>query len=106
VYLYLGAPEALGGRYSTPRGIRGAGAYDLRRAEEGTLIGAESVTATGDQVYSLEGGEFLFEFLLAQLRDFRFNYGGDWTRDGLTHDDYLAGKEPLLQVLRSWRWLE
>jgi hypothetical protein len=105
-YLYVGAPDALGGQYSTPCGISGVGTYDLRRTEEVILIGSEAVTATGDQVYRRGGGAFLAEILFARLRDFRFNYGGDWNKPSLTHDDYLVDKAVIEQVLASWRWID
>ena len=104
-YLYVGAPDDLGGKYSTPCGISGVGVYELRPIEEIILIGGESATASGDQGYSLQDGTFLFEFLFARLREFRFNYGGDWNRPGLNHDVYLADKAIIMQVLASWRWI-
>jgi len=105
-YLYVGAPDDLGGKYSTPCGISGVGVYELRPTEEMILIGGESATATGDQGYSQQDGTFLFEFLFARLREFRFNYGGDWQGPGKTHDVYLADKAVIQQVLASWRWIE
>jgi hypothetical protein len=105
-YLYVGAPDDLGGKYSTPCGISGVGVYELRPTEEIIFIGGESATATGDQGYSLENGTFLFEFLFSSLREFRFNYGGDWSRPDVTHEVYLADKAVIMQVLASWRWIE
>ena len=105
-YLYVGAPDDQGGKYSTPCGISGVGVYELRPAEEMILVGGEPVTASGDQGYSLQDGTFLFEFLFARLREFRFNYGGDWNSPGVTHDVNLADKAVIQQVLASWRWIE
>lgn len=105
-YLYVGAPDALGGQYSTPCGISGVGTYELRAVEEPVLIGGEELTASGDQGFSLSDGTFLFEILFVRWREFRFNYGGDWNRPGLTHDAYLADKAVVAQVLASWRWTE
>ena len=105
-YLYVGAPDDLGGKYSTPCGISGVGVYELRPTEELILIGGESTTATGDQGYSQPDGTFLFEFLFARLREFRFNYGGGWQGAGVTHDVYPTDKAVLQQVLASWRWIK
>jgi hypothetical protein len=105
-YLYVGAPAALGGEYSTPCGVSGVGNYELRRFEEPVLIGRERLTATGDRGYSLSVGLLLFEIAFVEWRGFRFNYGGDWDAPGVTLDDYLADKAVIAQVLASWRWLE
>jgi hypothetical protein len=85
-------------------GISGVGSR--ARRPKIIFIGGESATATGDQGYSLENGTFLFEFLFASLREFRFNYGGDWSRPDVTHEVYLADKAVIMQVLASWRWIE
>jgi hypothetical protein len=105
-YLYVGAPESLGGKYSTPCGISGVGASELRSFEEPVVIGGETVTASGDRGYSLTVGTFLFEILFVGWREFRFNYGGDWDSPGVTLEDYLVDKAVIEQVLASWRWLE
>jgi len=104
-YLYIGAPDDLGGRYATPCGLSGVGAYDLEDAEEPVTIGSDLLTATGSRVYSVEDHTFLYEFLFTRLSDFRFNYGGDWTQAGTTYDAYLLDKAVILQVLESWRWI-
>jgi hypothetical protein len=105
-YVYIGAPDDLGGRYSTPCGISGIGVYDLVPVEETLAIGGDSVTATGNQIFTVEDHTFVYEFFFTSLADFRFNYGGDWTRAGSTYDAYLADKAVILQVLETWRWIE
>lgn len=105
-YLYVGAPEERGGKYSMPCGISGVGSYELRPTEEAITIGTAALTADGTQVYSLDDGSFVYEFFVVRLNDFRYNYGGDWTRAGTTQAAYLADKAVVQQVLASWRWLE
>lgn len=105
-YVYIGAPDERGGRYSTPCGISGVGVYDLVEVEETIAIGDQTLSATGSQVYTVEDHTFVYEFFIARLDGFRFNYGGDWTQAGTTYDAYLADKAVIQQVLASWRWLE
>jgi hypothetical protein len=105
-YLYVMAPEAEGGRYSMPCGVSGIGAYDVRRVEEPLAIGEEDLTVTGAAVYNQDDGSFMYETFMTRLRDFHYNYGGDWTQAGTTYQAYQADKAIIQQVLASWRWLE
>jgi hypothetical protein len=105
-YLYVGAPEGLGGRYSLPCGVSGVGNYDLRPVEEPVTIGPDTLNAPGSAIHSLDDGTFLYEFFVVRERDFRFNYGGDWTQAATTYETYLTDKAIIQQVLASWRWLE
>ncbi len=105
-YLYVGAPEERGGRYSMPCGISGVGAYDLVSVEEAVTIGGDTLDAAGTQVFSLEDRTFLYEFYFALLNDFRYNYGGDWTQTGTSYEAYLEDKAVIQEVMASWRWLD
>jgi hypothetical protein len=104
-YVNVGAPDELGGRYSTPCGLSGIGVYDLVPVEETINLGDQTLSATGSQVYTVEDHTFVYEFYFAWLDGFRFNYGGDWTQAGATREAYLADKAVILQVLSTWRWL-
>jgi hypothetical protein len=106
-FLTIGAPQERGGKYSSPCGVSGIGAYTIVNKTETIIVGGQAYAAGGMEIYDpQQNNAFKSEVYYFTLEDgTRFNYGGDWLRLGLTHDNYLPYREILLRMMASYRAL-
>jgi hypothetical protein len=97
-------PLDKGGRYASPCGVSGIGAYDIVRAAEIVIIGGTPHTAKGYQIFERDAAKtFRSEFFSTELEDgTRISYGGDWTDAGATYEEYLPVKAIVLKILASY----
>jgi hypothetical protein len=104
-YIAIQAPPEQGGKYSTPCGLSGLGVVDVIQKTETAIIDGRSYSATGYEVHQRDAAAtFVGEYFTLQLEDGNFiHYGGFWTDQGQTHEDYLPVKEILLQILATYR---
>ncbi len=104
-FLTIGAPQDRGGKYSTPCGVSGIGAYTIVNKTETITVGAEALQAGGMEIYDPQQNNlFKAEVYYLTLGDgTRMNYGGDWLQLGRTHDDYLPYRDILLRMMASYR---
>jgi hypothetical protein len=104
-FLTIGAPEERGGKYSSPCGVSGIGAYTLVNKTETVVVGGQAYSAGGMEIYDpQQNNVFKAEIYYFTLGDgTRFNFGGDWLMQGRTHDDYLLDREILLRMIGSYR---
>ncbi len=104
-FLTIGAPQERGGKYSTPCGVSGIGAYTIVNKTETVTIAGQAYSAGGMEIYDpQQNNVFKAEIYYLKLGDdTRFNYGGDWLQSGRTHDDYLPYRDILLRMIGSFR---
>ena len=104
-FLTIGAPQERGGKYSTPCGVSGIGAYTIVNKTEMVTIAGQAYSAGGMEIYDPQQNNVfkaeIYHFKLGD--DTRFIYGGDWLQSGRTHDDYLPYREILLRMIGSYR---
>jgi hypothetical protein len=104
-YIAIQAPPEQGGNYSLPCGLSGLGVVDVIQKTETAMIDGRSYSATGYEVHQRDAAAtFVGEYFTLPLEDGTFiHYGGFWTAQGQTLEDYLPMKEILLQILASYR---
>jgi len=104
-FLTIGAPQERGGKYSSPCGVSGIGAYTIVNKTEAVVVGDQNHTAGGMEIYDpQQNNVFKAEIYYLTLGDgTRFNYGADWLMEGRSHDDYLPYREVLLRMMASYR---
>jgi hypothetical protein len=104
-YIAIQAPLEQGGKYSLPCGLSGLGVVDVIAKTETAMIAGRSYSATGYEVHQRDAAAtFIGEYFTLQLADGTFiHYGGFWTDQGQTLEDYLPVKETLLQILATYR---
>ncbi len=104
-FLTIGAPTERGGKYSTPCGVSGIGAYTIVNKTETITVGEQAYQAGGMEIYDpQQNNAFKAEIYYLTLGDgTRMNFGGDWMMTGRSHDDYLPNREILLRMMASYR---
>ena len=103
-FLVLQASDDVGGRYGGPCGISGIGAYDLKIEETSITIGGVPYLMRTTRLYEVGSDTLVNEFAGVVLEDgTRFNFASTWEMHGLTHEDYLADRAIILQVMASYR---
>ena len=104
-FLTIGAPQDRGGKYSTPCGISGIGAYTIVNKTETFTVAGQGYSAGGMELYDPQQNDvFKAEIYYLTLGDgTRMNFGGDWLMEGRSHDDFLPYREILLRMMGSYR---
>jgi hypothetical protein len=104
-FLTIGAPQERGGKYSTPCGVSGIGAYTIVNKTEMIAVGGQAVQAGGMEIYDpQQNNAYKAEIYRLTLGDgTRMNFGGDWLMEGRSHEDYAPYREILLRMMASYR---
>ncbi len=98
-------PQERGGKYSSPCGVSGIGAYTIVNKTEAISVGENVYQAGGMEIYDpQQNNAYKAEIYSLTLGDgTRMNFGADWMMEGRSHDDYLPYREILLRMMASYR---
>jgi Tol biopolymer transport system component len=103
-FIAFAAPPDKGGQYIDTCTGTGVGAYDMSQISETVIIDDQPYTARGWEVRERDdAATWLSEFLSLGLDDGVTITYGSIPDIGLTHEEYLATKKTLLQIMTSFR---
>jgi hypothetical protein len=104
--LLIAPPYEPWGKFASPCGRTGVGAYTIVQVNETVWVDGQIRTATGMQVYDSQTGAFRDEtFRISLENGYQVEYGGNWEGDASRYAQYLLNKQTLLQILSTLHWI-